>query len=285
MTGLLTALRLEIHTGLHSLGSKLVILAPSVLVGLQLLLNKISATGNEAGDSLMGGNSFDEALLNNAWGYFVDGLGTGLALLSLILVAQAAYSFSYDRDTGALRHTLIRRSSRSAIVLAKLLYFHLLAIVAVLLLVLSCYVLSSLLWEFGPVVEDGFELIGEAEIQQEVWLGLRLAVLPIPAAIGLGIAVSVLANSATQAVTTALGLTLAMDIFKGMMGGMADYFYARYQPSLLDQSYLQDVSRLVRGYSDVLVDASLFQLNTWTPWPALLLFIAIALLAVRQRKL
>ncbi|MFN3163732.1 MAG: ABC transporter permease subunit [Pseudohongiellaceae bacterium] len=285
MNGLLAALRSELHVGLHTLGSKLVIVTPALLVALQYFLTRLTAAGTEARDNLLGQNSFDQALTNNAWGYFVDGLSTGLTLLGLLLVALSAYSFSFDRDTGALRHLLIRRVSRPALVVAKLIYFHLLAVLAIVLLTAVCYFLSGSLWEFGPVVEDGFELIGEQEIREEIALGLRLALLPLPAAIALGVLVSVVANSATSAVTGALGITLAMDIFKGMLGGAANYLYARFQPSLLDQSYLQDVGRLVRGYSDVLVDERLLQLNTWVPWPALALFVALALLIVRLRKL
>jgi len=285
MNGLLLALRSEIHVGLHTLGSKLVIVTPALLVAIQYFLIRLTAAGAEARDNLLGQGSFDQALTSNAWGYFVDGLSTGLTLLGLLLVSMSAYSFSFDRDTGALRHLLIRRVSRPALVLAKLLYFHLLAVLAIVLLLAVCFFLSGSLWEFGPVVEDGFELIGEEEIRAEIALGLRLALLPLPAAIALGVLVSVAANSATGAVTAALGLTLAMDIFKGMLGNAANFLYARFQPSLLDQSYLQDVGRLVRGYSDVLVDERLLQLNTWVPWPALLLFVALALVIVRLRKL
>lgn len=285
MNGPLVALRSEIFVGLHTLGSKLVIVTPALLVALQYTLAKLTAAGTEARDSLLGQSSFDEALSNNAWGYFVDGLSTGLTLLGLLLVAMSAYSFSFDRDTGAVRHLLIRRVSRPALVLAKLVYFHILALLAIVLLLAVCYFLSGSLWEFGPVVEDGFELIGEDEIRAEISLGLRLALLPLPAAIALGVLVSVLANSATAAVTGALGITLAMDLFKGMLGDGANYLYARFQPSLLDQSYLQDVGRLVRGYSDVLVDERLLQLNAWAPWPALALFTALAVAIVHMRKL
>ena len=75
-----------------------------------------------------------------------------------------------------------------------------------------------------------------------------------------------------------------MDVFKGMLGDTALYLYVTFQPSLLDQSYLQDVSRLVRGYSDVLVDERFLQLNQWIPLPALLLLVVASLIIVQQRK-
>ena len=70
-----------------------------------------------------------------------------------------------------------------------------------------------------------------------------------------------------------------------MLGDFAYYIYASFQPSLIDQSYLQDVSRLVRGYSDVLIDERVMLLNNWVPLPALLIFIAGALWLVRQKKM
>jgi ABC-type transport system involved in multi-copper enzyme maturation permease subunit len=285
MNGFWIAVKAEAYVALHTLGAKLVVFMPALLVLLQFLLVKLTETGSAARDDLLGGSSFDDAIAANAYGYYVDGLSTGLTLLGLLLVAQAAYSFSFERDTGSVRHLLIRRVSRPALVLAKLLHLHLLALLSLLLLIAVSYGLSGSLWQFGAIIEDGFELISEAEIRQEIALGLRLALLPIPASIAFGLLVSVTANSATQAVTAALGITLAMDIFKAMLGDFAYYLYASFQPSLLDQSYLQQVSRIVRGYSDVLVDDRVMQLNQWVPFPALLVFVALALWVIQRRKI
>lgn len=282
MNGFLVALRSEIHVGLATKGSKLVVFMPATLVAVQLLLSKLAELGSSASIALSGSAN---SSLNSAWGIFTDGLSTGLILLGLLLVAYSAYSFSFDRDTGAVRHLLIRRVSRPALLLAKYIYFHLLALCAVMLILLVAYAGTANLWEFGPVVEDGFELISEQEIRSEILLGLRLALLPLPAAIALGVLVSVLANSATAAVTGALGITLAMDLFKSTLGDWSAYLYASYQPSILDDSYLQDVSRLVRGYSDVLVDQELLNINIWIPFPSLLLLLGLALFFVRGRKL
>ena len=285
MKGMLTAFKAELFVSLHTLGGKLVVVVPSLLIAAQFFFVKLGETGAAARDSLVGGNDFDSLIAANAYGHFVDGLNNGLTILGLLLVAQAAYSFSSEKDTGALRHTLIRSSSRQAIIVAKLLHLHLLALTAIVLLALCSYVISGMLWEFGAIVEDGFELISVEEIHQEIALGLRLALIPLPAAIAFGLLVSVIANTSTQAVVSALGLTLALDLFKSSFGDYALYLYATYQPSLLDQSYLQDVSRLVRGYSDVLMDDRFLQLNTLAPLPALVLFVVLSLILVRRRKL
>ena len=285
LSSLMQALRSEFYVARYALGARLLIFIPSAAAAVQFMASKIADTGTAARDSLMNSVSFDDATASNAWGHFVDGLDTGITLLFLLLVAQAAYSFSAEVESGTLRHQLIRCSSRRLIVMSKLLQLHALALMGVGILIVLSYLLSGLLWEFGPVVEDGFELISEAEIRDEIALGLRLALTPLPAAIALGLLLSVLANTATQAVVSALGITLAMDIFKGMLGDYAYYLYASFQPALIDQSYLQDVSRLVRGYSDVLIDDRFIQLNYWVPIPTLLVLVTASLIFVQTRKL
>ena len=284
MSGLLTALRAELFIALRYYGNRIAILAPSLIVAAQLAVIRLGEAGQVARDALLDSSPFgSDGPQVTAYGYFVDGLGTGLTLLVLILVVLAAHSFSFDRDTGLLRHLLIRRISRPAVVIAKLVQLHLTAVLALLLLIGTTWFISGWLWEFGPVVEDGFELIGETEIQAEILLGLHLALLPFPAAIAFGLLISVLSNSTTQAVTVALGINLALDIFKATLGEYAFYLYATFQPALIDQSYLGEVSNIVRGFSDVLIDERVLQLNTWVPIPQMIALVLITLLLVRRR--
>ena len=267
MNGFRIALRCETFIALHTFSSKLIVLAPSLVVVLQFLLLRLTEASRSARDRLLSNPSFEEIVANNAYGYYVDGLSTGLTMLGLLLVAQAAYSFSFDRDIQTARHLLIRRVSRPSLIMAKLLHLHILGALSCLFLIVIAYLMSGLFWEFGAIVEDGFELISEEEIRSEITTGLRLALIPLPTAIAFGVFISVCAQSATQAVTTALGITLAIDIFKTTLGDFAYYVYASFQPSLIDQSYLQDVSRLVRGYSDVLIDERVMLLNNWVHYP------------------
>jgi hypothetical protein len=76
-----------------------------------------------------------------------------------------------------------------------------------------------------------------------------------------------------------------LDVLKSLLGNSANFLYASFQPSLLDQSYLGEVSRIVRGYSDVLLDERTLQLNYWVPIPEMLLFAGIAVLVARRRKI
>lgn len=296
MQGLLTAIRAEIYVFTRSRSIQLLCVIPALVAAVQLLLVRSLAASNDARAALMGtetadggggfgGGGFGNVEGADAWGALVDALGTGMTLISLILVAYAAWSFASDRDQGVLRHLLIRRVSRPALVLSKLIQAHLLALVSIVLMLLVTFGSAALLWDFGPVIEDGYELIGTADIHAELRLGLSLALIPLPAAIALGVLVSVLSNSTTQALSLALGLTLGLDLFKSVLGGAADYLYASYLVSLLDESYLDDVARLVRGYSDVMIDPAVLQLNQWVPWPQMVLFIILALALVRRKKL
>jgi ABC-type transport system involved in multi-copper enzyme maturation permease subunit len=287
MDGFVTALRAELFVALRSNSTRLVVALPAIISALQLLLMGFRSASEEARDALMGsgfgaGNTLEGA---EAWGSVVDAISTGLTLIGLTLVAYAAWTFAGDKDTGVLRHLLIRRVSRRALILAKLVQVHILGLVSVLLMLLFTTLTAIWLWDFGPVVEDGYELIGVAEIREEMFTGLHLALIPLPAAIAMGLMISVLAQSSTQAITAALGITLALDIFKGVLGNISAYLYVTYQSSLLDESYLNDVSRLVRGYSDVMIDPAAMQLNQWVPWPQMLFFVLVALIAVRWKKL
>lgn len=286
MDGFVTALKAEVFVALRSNGTRLVVVLPALVSSLQLLLVSFRNAGEQAREALSG-QGFGQTSVEgaDAWGALVDAMSTGLTLIGLTLVAYAAWSFAGDRDSGALRHLLIRRVSRRALVAAKLVTAHIVGMLSVLLMLAMAALVAHGLWDFGPVVEDGYELIGTQEIYAEIRLGLTLALIPLPAAIALATLVSVSTNNATQAITAALGLTLALDIFKGLMGDASDYLYASYQASLLDESYLSDVSRLVRGFSDVLIDPATLQLNQWAPWPQMLVMVLASLIIVQYRKL
>lgn len=286
MDGFITALRAELYVALRSNSTRLAVLFPAIISGLQLLLTSFRSASEQARDALSG-QGFGQVQVDGAeaWGALVDAMSTGLTLIGLTLVAYAAWSFAGDKDSGALRHLLIRRVSRPALVAAKLVNVHLAGLVSVVLMLTVVMLVATTLWDFGPVVEDGYELIGTPEIHAEIRLGLALALMPLPAAIALGMLISVSTQNATQAITAALGLTLALDIVKGLLGDVSGYLYVSYQASLLNEAYLNDVSRLVRGFSDVLIDPATVQLNQWVPWPQMLVLVIISLIVVQYRKL
>lgn len=271
LSGFVTALRGEIFVMGRTFSPWLLLALPALVVAVRLLLTKAMTAA--------------AADVHNGYGYLVDAFSTGLTLLYLVFIAYAAHSFAVDRDRGVLRHLFIRSVSRRQLLLAKLVLLHLLALLSVLLVLLLAYLLSRWFWDLGPVVEDGFELISEAEIQMEIRSGLLLALMPLPACLALGLLISVAARSATQAVAVAVGMALLVDLFKGVVGRAANYWYGSFQPSLVDQSYLGEVARIVRGYSDVLIDPAFQQLNLWLPLPQALVFVIAALLIASRRTI
>ena len=144
MNGLLVAIKSELFVALRTFASKLIVAAPALVAAAQLMLLKLTEAGQQARDTLLGESGFEQSVANNAYGFFVDGLTTGLTMLGLLLVAQSAYSFSYDSDIGSIRHILIRRVSRGSVLTAKLIHLHLLALLSVLLLLITSYAMSTL---------------------------------------------------------------------------------------------------------------------------------------------
>jgi ABC-type transport system involved in multi-copper enzyme maturation permease subunit len=279
-SGFFTALRVEAFASARSTTPWLLAALPAAAVALRLLIARI--TGSD--DAAFTLNAAGEQVVNG-YGFLVDGFATGLTLLYLVFVAYAAYTFAVDRDTGIVRHLVIRRISRRALVTAKLVLVHAVALISLLAVIGVSLLLSIWFWEMGPVVEDGFEIIDEAMIREEIRTGLLLSVLPLPAALALGLLISASARSATQAVGVAIGLALVLDVFKSTLGSGAHYLYATYQPSLIDRSYLGEVARIVRGFSDVLIDPTVQQLNIWIPIPQAAVLFVVALLVIGRRRL
>lgn len=282
MISLFPLLKAEFFVSARSNASRIVLLLPSILGSIQLFLAKIISVGNSARAALI---SQQSPVSDNAYGYFVDSLTTGLTAVVLLSIANAAFGFSQEREIGTLRHLLIRSGSRQSIVIAKLLHLHFLTLLSIAVLSFTAYFVSASLWAFEPVVEDGYQLIGESEIWSEIQLGIWLAVLPIPASICFGLLIGIVAQSPGQALAVSMGLTLTFDIFKTNLGVGADYVFAKFQPSLLDYSYIGEVSRMVRGFSDVFIESETIALNTWIPMPSALLLTALIFFYIRKRPL
>lgn len=260
----------------------LLLLTPSFVALLHLLFIRIGNASNTLQQRLSGSENNQQDF---AYGFYVDSLTTGLTVIYIVFMAVAAHSFASDRDSGVLRHLSIRQSSRTAILLAKTVALHVKALIACVVLFFLTLGLCALFWDFSAVIEDGYELISRDEIELEIQTGLTLALLPLPACLCLGILFSVLANSALQAVAMGLGATLFLDVFKNFLGNSAHYLYTSFQPSLLDTSYLKEVSQIARGFSDILIDERIMQLNYWMPIPQALVFVVVAFLFVKKKSL
>jgi ABC-type transport system involved in multi-copper enzyme maturation permease subunit len=284
MGGFGGALRSDLHVALRSRGLHVLLCLPPAAAGARIVLGKLQAAGEQA-QRILAGKSPAASTELTAYAALVDGLSVGLILGYLVMVALAAHAVASGRDLGVIRHVLIRRASRRSVLVATFASVTMVGAALAVLVFLASWGSAALLHDFTAVVEDGYEIIGTTEMRGEILLGLTLALAPLPAAIAFGILLSVCARSATQAVAIALGATIAFDLFKGLLGTAAPYIYAFHHPSIIDGSYLKDVARLVRGYSDVFVEEGMHTLNLLVPLPQALAFLGLALVVVTRKKM
>src|SRR5690606_2310354 len=102
MNGFGAALKAELYVLLRSNAARMLVLLPALIVVVRAVVVRLSETGQQARDALMGQDG--PALTGNAWGHFVDSFSVGVTMLGLVLVAYAAWSFASERDSGAMRH-------------------------------------------------------------------------------------------------------------------------------------------------------------------------------------
>lgn len=221
----------------------------------------------------------------SGWAPLVDGWRAGLVLGVFVTLAHAARSLAGDRESGVIRFSITRSASRSHVLLGRFLAGLVLILPAILVTGAAAYLVAWRVGDFGPFVEDGFEIIGRSEIQAELF---RAVISTVPAWLALyafGLAVSCMAGGATSAVTTALGLFVAFDLLKGSFGDWGLALFASHLPTLADSSAWAELPGLVRGYSDAWFDERMMRVAWTVPWPALVLVLAVGDLALRRRAL
>ena len=280
-----TALGAETYVSLRSPSMYFVVLGPAVLTIVSLLLTRYSELRKIAQSTVLGQEPSSVIESTTAYGYFIDSLVTGLTVIVFLFVAYSAWSFSHDTSLGTIRHALIQRANRVTYVLAKLTLTHGLLVLSLLSVMGGSYIVAGAIWDYGPVVEDGYEIIGEAEILEELGLGLILAIMSLPAALAFGGMISVILRSPTRAIVTAVLLMGTFDIFKADLGRFSHYFFPTFLPSIADQSYLGNVARLSRGFSDVYIDDRVISLNLWVTIPEMVVLVLITLFIVKRVKL
>lgn len=220
-----------------------------------------------------------------AWAPFVDGWSVGLTLGTLFLLAFAARAMAGDREAGVLRLAATRSASRPALVLGRAL-LGIPAVLSVLFVTgLGAWFVAVWAADFGPLVEDGYELYAAEELRAEV---ARTALATLPALFTtfvFGLLVGALAPSASSAVLTSLGAFLAFDLFKEGIGEGAAWCFAYHVPSTFDTSLWEELAGVARGFSDAVLSDSALRAAWIAPWPALFLFLLLAVVAMRRRAL
>lgn len=289
MTGALRQLRAETYRLVHA---RLTVLVAALLVAVPLLRVGAAYAADVASHAarvqraFARGESLPDAMpVGNAWPVLVDGWLAGLTLVALILLLFASRSLAGDLDAGLLRQARTRSVSRAGLVLGRALLAIPLLLGGVALTGAAAGLGAAALYAFGPIVEDGYELLAAHEIRAEVVRGVLVALPALLGTYGFGLLVSAIARSGLVAVSAALTLYLAFDLFKDVLGTRQYWTFAAFCPSFVDNSYMKEVASMARGFSDAGYTEEVFARNLWLPLPQAALLVALACWATRRRAL
>ncbi len=220
----------------------------------------------------------------NAYGPFVDGWSAGLTVGTLVLLIYAARGIAADLESGVLRASLTRSASRGATLCGRALLGVPLCLFTVLVTALGAWLGAAWLFEFGPLIEDGYELMSTAELHEELLGACMTTLPPMLATWTFGLLVSALCRTGAGAVAGALVTYLGFDLFKEVLGDDRWWVFAAFNPSLVDNSYIKEVASMARGFSDAGFTQDVFRMNLIVPWPegALLVLLAWGVLSRRS---
>ncbi len=281
MSGLLRSLRAESYRLLRTRsvwGCALFLAAVSVL---RVLLG--SATRNlERAEAVARGATVDEAS-GAGWALLVDGWRSGLAAGGLLLLLQAARTLAADRESGVLCLSITRASSRGAVVLARALLGVPLVLGVFCVTGLAAWLAASASFDFGPLVENDYEIFSAEELADELALASLASLPALLTTWTFGLFLSAALRSGTGAMTVAVSVFLSFDLFKEALGEAQYLVFAAFAPSFVDGSWMSEMSGVARGYSDAGYAAAIASQNWVVPWPQAALFLALAIVfAVRR---
>lgn len=220
-----------------------------------------------------------------AWAPLADGWRAGLVLGALVLLTVGARSLAGDCESGVLRMAVTRTASRSAAVLGRLALAPVLIVWILTMTGISAWLATQRAGDFGPLIEDGYELLSTAELRAE-FLRALVATLPaLFATFALGLFVSSLARTATSSVAFAMGVFLAFDLFKDALGDGRFGFFPSFVPTLADTSPWAELAGIARGFSDSGYSEALWRQSLIVPGPEALLLALGACWVLSRRAL
>ncbi len=221
----------------------------------------------------------------NAYAPLVEGWLAGMTLGTLLLLIVSARSLAGDRESGVLRLARTRSASRAALVLGRFLLGPPLVLAVVALAGLGAWLAAWSLFEFGPLVEDGYQIFAEAELRAELRTAVLASFPPLLATFVFGLFVSALGRTATGAVGVCLAVFLGFDLFKEALGDSKTWVFATYAPSLVDHSCMQEMAGIAKGYSDSGYTELMLRMNHFVPWPEAALLLGLTCWIVSRRAL
>jgi len=285
MSGWRAILGAERYRTWRTRSSPLLLLVLFCVPALAVLARYAGEARVRAAAALTGSTAGDAASSGSGWASLVDGWRVGLALGSLLLLVHALRTVSVDRENGLLRMAVVRGVRRRDLVVGRALFACVLIASVFLVTGLGAFAASFRLYDFGPLVEDGYVLAEAGELRRELWSASALALPGLVATYAFGLCISSLCRTSAGALVSGLILFLGFDLFKDTLGAGQYWVFAAYTPSLVDGSALGEMSGIARGYSDAGFSAELRSFNLWMPCPQALLLLLISAWSVSRRNL
>ena len=274
MTGTLCILRSEFDRLIRSLSMWIVGLTVGVVAAISALASSVQILGQGAVES------------GGGWSCMLDGMRTGLALTVFALLVTSARSLAGDHESGLLRMAVTRSTARPALVLGRLLIAPLPILGGLLVSFLGAWLVARSQLDFGPLVEQGYEIMSAEELFGEVRLALFATLPALVALWSFGLLVSACSRTAVGAVAVTLVLFVAFDLVKESLNPEHTYLvFASFAPSLADSSALGEAAKVVQGFSDRGFPDDLLQLAMWLPWAQALLILGLTVAVIRRRPL
>jgi len=135
---------------------------------------------------------------------------TGLALTVFALLVTSARSLAGDHESGLLRMAVTRSTARPALVLGRLLIAPLPILGGLLVSFLGAWLVARSQLDFGPLVEQGYEIMSAEELFGEVRLALFATLPALVALWSFGLLVSACSRTAVGSSRTSMPFTRAV---------------------------------------------------------------------------
>ncbi len=286
MSGALRVARAELYRALRSRSAWIVGACVPLAAAARVLAGRIGAAAERADALARGVQPAAAADVSGAgWGALVDGWRVGLVLASLLLVVHGARALAGDRESGVLRVAVTRSASRTGVVLGRALLAPALVLLFVALAGAGAALPAAAFGDFGPLVEEGYELASAEELGRELCKSVLASLPALCATWTFGLFVGALVRSAAGATAAALCAFLAFDLFKEALGEARHLVFAAFAPTLVDGSAMHEMAGVARGFSDAGYSSELFAKSLWLPWPQAAILLAAAALATARRPL
>jgi hypothetical protein len=247
----LPTLRADLYRLRHTRGAWLGILLPALVAVLQLSSAAASARRQAVLGSMAGSGAGSDAVAApaNGFGPLADAVHTGGVLLALFALLFGALALVREREVGSLSILCVSRP-RTGILAAKLASLFVVVTAAFALMLAVAIAAAALLFDLGPIVEEGYEMATRAELWKNFALATSAALPAFLAAGCFGLFLSAVTRGTGVAVAATLVPFALLDFLRGLFGESAQWIFVTYVPFLGKQSTLARLENVARAYSD-----------------------------------